>query len=188
MDPKRHDRHVVHHSILRRLQRLDRQLREQAARRLRFLPQPSSERVHRSGEELASLSLSEGQLGQQITAGVNALGNVLTSIPALYNNVKQLGEAWDKPNKSTEDYMNLMASLGGVVMGVGQVIQAFSAIQEIATAVQAAFNAVAALNPYVLLAIAVIALIAGIVLLIVYWDKVKAAIRDNPWIAVIAVR
>jgi hypothetical protein len=127
------------------------------------------------------------KLGQQITTGLNALGNVLTSIPALYNNVKQLGEAWDKPNKSTEDYMNLMASLGGVVMGVGQVIQAFSAIQEIATAVQAAFNAVAAMNPYVLLAIAVIALIAGIVLLIVYWDKVKAAIRDNPWIAVIAV-
>jgi hypothetical protein len=105
----------------------------------------------------------------------------------MYQSVKSLGEAWDKPLNSTEDYMNLMSAVGGTVMGAGQVIQAFAGIQQIATGVQAAFNLVAMMNPYVLLAIAVIALIAGIVLLIVYWDKVKAAIRDNPWIAVIAV-
>lgn len=127
------------------------------------------------------------KVGEKITGGLTALGNVLTSIPQLYSGIKDLGEVWDKPNKSADDYMKLMSSLGGVVMSLGGVIQAFSAIQEIATGVQAAFNAVAAMNPYVLLALAVVALIAGIVLLIVYWDKVKAAIRDNPWIAVIAV-
>ena len=115
------------------------------------------------------------------------LGNILTSIPNLYSSVKSLGEAWDKPNKGLGDYMNVMSGLGGVVSSAGGVIQAFAGAQQLATIAQAAFNAVAALNPYVLIALAVIALIAGIVLLIVYWDKVKAAIRDNPWIAVVAV-
>jgi hypothetical protein len=135
----------------------------------------------------AASAKSAKQLGEDVAGGVNALGNVINSIPQMYGSVKALGEAWDKPLKSTDDYMNLMSAIGGTVMGAGQMIQAFTGIQQIATGVQAAFNLVAAMNPYVLLAIAVIALIAGIVLLIVYWDKVKAAIRDNPWIAVIAV-
>jgi hypothetical protein len=139
------------------------------------------------GAGTAAAEKAGTKVGEKVAGGLTALGNVLTSIPQLYSSVKSLGEAWDKPNKNAGDYMTIMSSLGGVVMGVGQTIQAFSAIQEIATGVQAAFNAVAAMNPYVLIALAVIALIAGIVLLIVYWDKVKAAIRDNPWIAVIAV-
>jgi hypothetical protein len=139
------------------------------------------------GAGTAAADKAGTKVGEKVAGGLTALGNVLTSIPQLYSGVKSLGEAWDKPNKNAGDYMTIMSSLGGVVMGVGQTIQAFSAIQEIATGVQAAFNAVAAMNPYVLIALAVIALIAGIVLLIVYWDKVKAAIRDNPWIAVIAV-
>ncbi len=135
----------------------------------------------------AAADKAGAKVGKKIAGGLTALGNVMTSIPQLYSGIKDLGEVWDKPNKGADDYMKLMSSLGGIVMGLGQTIQAFSAIQEIATGVQAAFNAVAAMNPYVLIALAVIALIAGIVLLIVYWDKVKAAIRDNPWIAVIAV-
>jgi hypothetical protein len=126
-------------------------------------------------------------LGKKIGEGATSLGNVLTSIPQLYDQVTKLGEAWDKPHKSTKDYMDLMSAAGGVLTQGVQTIQALSGVTQIATGVQAAFNAVAAMNPYVLIVIAVIALIAAIVLLIVYWDQVKAALRDNPWLAVIAV-
>ena len=44
-----------------------------------------------------------------------------------------------------------------------------------------------AMNPIVLIVIAVIALIAAIVALVVYWEEVKAAVRDNPWIAAIGL-
>ena len=131
---------------------------------------------------LAGAKALAGKIGE----GVTALGNVMTSIPQLYNQVNDLADAWDKPNKSTQDYMDLVGKMGGVLTQGVQTIQALSGVLQIATAAQAVFNAVAALNPYVLIAIAVIALIAAIVLLIVYWDKVKAALRDNPWLAVAA--
>jgi hypothetical protein len=119
------------------------------------------------------------KIGAALLEGAGAIGNLLTSIPQLYDSVTKLGEAWDKPLNSTEDYMNLMGALGGVISQGTQVIQAFNAVM-------AALNAIAAANPYVLIALAVIVLIAVVVLLIVYWDKVKAAIRDNPWIGVVA--
>ncbi|MFG3257558.1 hypothetical protein [Streptomyces sp. NPDC048172] len=125
-------------------------------------------------------------LGEKVSAGATALGNVMTSIPQLYGSVTALGEAWNKPLSSTKDYMDLLAAAGGVVSQAGQVLQAFSGITQIASAAQAVFNAVMAMNPVVLVVIAVIALIAAITLLIVYWDQVKAALRDNPWLAVAA--
>lgn len=131
---------------------------------------------------LASAKALAGKIGE----GVTALGNIMTSIPQLYDQVTALGEAWDKPNKSTKDYMDLVGKMGGVLTQGVQTIQALSGILQIASAAQAVFNAVAAMNPYVLIVIAVIALIAAIALLIIYWDKVKAALRDNPWLAVAA--
>ncbi|WP_306316882.1 MULTISPECIES: hypothetical protein [unclassified Streptomyces] len=125
-------------------------------------------------------------LGEKVSAGANALGTALTAIPQLYGSVTALGEAWNKPLKSTKDYMDLLAAAGGVVSQAGQVLQAFSGITQIAAAAQAVFNAVMAMNPVVLVVIAVVALIAAITLLIVYWDQVKAALRDNPWLAVAA--
>jgi hypothetical protein len=125
-------------------------------------------------------------LGEKVSSGATALGNVMTSIPQLYSSVTALGEAWNKPLKSTKDYMDLLAAAGSVVSQAGQVLQAFSGITQIAAAAQAVFNAVMALNPVVLVVIAVVALIAAIALLIVYWDQVKAALRDNPWLAVAA--
>ncbi|MEU6232941.1 hypothetical protein [Kitasatospora sp. NPDC047058] len=126
-------------------------------------------------------------LGQKISSGATALGTAMTSIPQLYDSVTKLGEAWDKPNKSTKDYMDLLGAAGGAVSQAGQVLQAFAGITQIASAAQAVFNAVMAMNPVVLVVLAVVALIAVIVLLIVYWDQVKAALRDNPWLAVAAV-
>jgi hypothetical protein len=159
--------------------------------------EPASEALEKKVEAGVTDALTEagtkgadaagGKLHEKISGGLTALGNIMTSIPQLYDSVTKLGEAWDKPNKSTKDYMDLLGAAGGVVTNVGGVIQAFAGITQIASAAQAVFNAIAAMNPYVLIAIAVIALIAAIVLLIVYWDQVKAAIRDNPWIAVIAV-
>lgn len=124
-------------------------------------------------------------LAEKITSGITSLGNVMTSIPALYDSVTKLGEVWHKPLNSTKDYMDLLSAAGGTVTQVGSTIQAFAGITQIASAAQAVFNAIAAANPYVLIVIAVIALIAAIALLIIYWDQVRAFLRDNPWISVI---
>jgi hypothetical protein len=125
-------------------------------------------------------------LGSRIGAGATALGNVMTSIPQLHQSVTALGEAWNKPLRSTADYMAVLGAAGGVVTQTVQVFQALAGVTQIASAAQAIFNAVMAMNPVVLIVMAVIALIAAIVLLIVYWDRVKAALRDNPWLAVAA--
>ena len=135
----------------------------------------------------AAAAAGAQSLSAQISSGVGALGNVLTSVPQLYTSVQALGEAWDKPLSSTQDYMNVFSALGGTINQGVQVFQALQGVMQLATAAQAAFNVVAAMNPIVLIVLAVAALIAGIALLIAYWDEVKAALRDNPWLAVAAV-
>jgi hypothetical protein len=142
-----------------------------------------SEAMEEAGKKSAAHGAKE--LGKKIGDGVMAVSNIMTSIPQLYDQVTKLGEAWDKPNKTTKDYMDLMSAAGGVLSQGVQVVQALAGVTQIASAAQSVFNAIAAMNPYVLIVIAVIALIAAIVLLIVYWDKVKAFLRDNPWISVI---
>jgi hypothetical protein len=127
------------------------------------------------------------QLGSQVAAGATALGNILTSVPQLHQSVTQLGEAWNRPLRSTSDYMQLFSAAGNVIQQGVQVFQALAAVTQIASAAQGVLNAVMAMNPIVLIVMAVIALIAAIVALIVYWDQVKAALRDNPWLSVIAV-
>ena len=136
------------------------------------------------------------KLGANIKEGVGALGNTLSSVAGLGNQVLQLGEAWNKPKKGAADYFNLMGQFGGTIsQGLGAVdaIQKLGAamsslgiMTKIAAAAQAVFNAIMAINPVVLIVLAVVALIAAIVALIVYWDQVKAALRDNPWLAVVA--
>ena len=126
-------------------------------------------------------------LASKIGEGATALGNIFTAVPQLYSAVEELGEVWDKPLQSTEDYMNLFSKLGGALSQGVQTVQALAGVTKIAAAAQAIFNAVMAMNPIVLIVIAVIALIALIAALIVYWDQVKAAVRDNPWVAAIGV-
>ena len=60
--------------------------------------------------------------------------------------------------------------------GIIKSMKSFNLVQKIGTAITAAYNAVLALNPITLIIIAVVALIAGLVALIVYWDDVTAAI------------
>ena len=145
-----------------------------------------------AGKDIATHA--QQTLSQRASSGASAIGTAMTSISAMHESVTKLDEAWHKPMKSTKDYMDLIAAAGGAVSQAGQLIDAFSAVSQtfslttrIATIAQAAFNAVMAMNPVVLVVIAVVALIAAIVLLIVYWDQVKAALRDNPWLAVAAV-
>ena len=126
-------------------------------------------------------------LGASVAAGATAMGNILTSVPQMYESVTKLGEVWDKPLNSTKAYMDLFAASGAVINQGVQVFQALAGVTQIATAAQAVFNAVMAMNPIVLIVLAVIALIAAIAALIIYWDQVKAALRDNPWLAVAAV-
>jgi hypothetical protein len=144
-----------------------------------------TEAMDQAGEAVAAHGAAS--LGSQISAGATALGNVLTAVPQLYDSVTKLGEAWDKPLGSTEDYMNLFAAAGSTITQGVQTFEALASVTKIASAAQAVFNAVMAMNPIVLIVIAVIALIAAIVALIVYWDQVEAAVRDNPWIAAIGL-
>lgn len=140
--------------------------------------------LEEAGQKAASQSAA--QLGQKVGEGVTALGNAMQAVPQLYNQVEQLGAAWDKPNKSTKDYMALMSVAGGTLNQGVQVITALAGVTKLAAAAQAVFNAVANANPIGLVVLAVVALIAVVTALIVYWDEIKAAIRDNPWIGVIA--
>lgn len=126
-------------------------------------------------------------LGSRISSGATALGNIFTSIPQMYQQINALGEAWDHPLESTEDYMNLFSAVGGTITQGVQTFEALASITQVASAAQAIFNAVMAMNPIVLIVIAVIVLIGLIVALIVYWDEVCAAVRDNPWIAAIGL-
>jgi hypothetical protein len=141
--------------------------------------------LDKAGDE--SKAHAASALGSKVGEGARSLGNILTAVPQLYDSVKQLGDVWKQPLDSTEAYMKLFSSLGGVVNQGTQAIEALAGVTKIASAAQAIFNAIMAMNPVVLIVLAVIALIAVIVLLIVYWDQVKAALRDNPWLAVAAV-
>lgn len=126
-------------------------------------------------------------LASKVGEGARALGDIFTSIPQMYDSVKQLGEVWNQPLNSVDSYMKLFGALGNTINQGVQTIQALAGVTKIASAAQAIFNAIMAMNPVVLIVLAVIALIAVIALLIVYWDQVKAALRDNPWLAVAAV-
>lgn len=134
-----------------------------------------------------SKAAAAAALASKVGAGATALGNILTSVPQFYDSITALGEAWDKPLKSTKDYMTLFSAAGNAINQGVQMFQALAGVTQIAAAAQAIFNAVMAMNPIVLIVIAVIALIAAIALVIIYWDQVKAALRDNPWLAVAAV-
>jgi hypothetical protein len=101
--------------------------------------------------------------------------------------VTALGEAWNQPLDSTEAYMNLFSAAGNTINQGVQTFQALAGVTQIASAAQAVFNAVMAMNPIVLIVIAVIALIAAIALLIIYWEEVKAVVRDNPWLPLLLV-
>jgi len=133
----------------------------------------------------AAAEHAKQSIGSRIAAGATALGSILTSIPQMYQAVNKLGEAWNRPLRSTEDYMNLFQAAGAAIMQGTQLFQALAGVTQIASAAQAVFNAVMAMNPIVLVVIAVLALIAGLALLIVYWDQVRAFLRDNPWVSVI---
>jgi len=129
-------------------------------------------------------------LGSKVKEGVGALGGALSAVGGLGTSVIALGAAWDKPNKGAADYFGLMSQLGGTIsQGLGAVdaIAKLAGVTKIAAAAQAVFNAVMAINPVVLIVIAVVALIAALALLIIYWDQVKAAVRDNPWIGIAVV-
>jgi hypothetical protein len=141
--------------------------------------------LDKAGE--ASAAHAAEALGQKISSGATALGGALTAVPQLYDSVTKLGDAWSAPLDSTQSYMNLLSAAGTTIGQAGQTLQAFAGLTQVAAAAQAVFNAVMALNPVVLVVLAVVALIAGIALLIVYWDQVKAALRDNPWLSVAAV-
>lgn len=61
----------------------------------------------------------------------------------------------------------------------------WNALTALATAAQIGLDAALTANPIGIIIVAIAALIAGIILLLVYWDQVAAWIQSNPWIALI---
>lgn len=66
----------------------------------------------------------------------------------------------------------------GIIQGI-MVIQKLVAVFKAVTTAMKAFNLVASLNPFVLITISIIALIAAIVLLVRNWDKLKEVFVQN---------
>lgn len=57
-------------------------------------------------------------------------------------------------------------------------IKTWNAVTKVAAAVQAAFNAIMALNPIFLIIMGIALLIAGLILMIKHWDKVSAKMKE----------
>jgi len=60
----------------------------------------------------------------------------------MYQQINALGEAWDHPLESTEDYMNLFSAVGGTNYPGGPDVRGPGGITQVASAAQAIFNAV----------------------------------------------
>ena len=71
-------------------------------------------------------------------------------------------------------FLTVLPGLATAMSALGKATIFKTGATVLATIAQAALNAVMAINPYVLIAIAIAALITGIVLLIKNWDTVKA--------------
>ncbi len=125
-------------------------------------------------------------VGTRLADTGSAISDLAGNIQGVVGSARELGEIWDKPNRSLDDYLTAAGNIGDVLTQGGQALQSLSGITQIATAAHSALNAVMLMNPVVLVVVAVVALIAAIAALIIYWDEVKAALRDNPWLAVIA--
>jgi uncharacterized membrane protein YqaE (UPF0057 family) len=76
--------------------------------------------------------------------------------------------------------VGLFATLAGTVLAVNAATKVFAATTKVAAAAQWAFNIAAEANPYVLLATAIVALVAGIVLLLKHFH-----LLDNVWNALV---
>src|SRR5690554_645964 len=71
----------------------------------------------------------------------------------------------------------LVTTIVGVLLGLAAAIKTVTTVVKIFTAVKAALNLVMLASPVTWLVLAIVALIAIIVVLIVYWDDVKEAIK-----------
>jgi hypothetical protein len=120
------------------------------------------------GAATTQANTAEGQfqrLGVTLAETKESIGAaLLPAINAILPFLTKLGN-WASDN--TEVFLIVAGAIAGIaasVLIVNGAIAAWSAITTAATAVQAAFNAVVALNPIVLIGIAVVALIAGLVI------------------------
>jgi phage-related protein len=98
-----------------------------------------------------------GRLKAETVASGIAIGNAL--IPALIKVMGVVNNVITPIAHFLQQHKTLTAVILGVVMGLG----ALAAILKITTIVMAAFDAVADANPFVLLALAIVALVVGII-------------------------
>lgn len=109
--------------------------------------------INQNKDWIMPLVIAGGTFAATITAinGLVSAVRVLTVLASVASNAHKLGMALNMLSKSS-----LIAKVG---------LSAFNGATKVATAVQTAFNAVMALNPFVLLGVAIAAVVAGLA----YW-------------------
>jgi hypothetical protein len=120
------------------------------------------------GAASTKANTAEGQfqrLGVTLAETKESIGAAL--LPAINAILPILTKFGNWASENTPLFLTIAGAIAGVaasVLIVNGAIAAWTAITTAATAVQAAFNAVLALNPIVLIGVAVVALIAGLVI------------------------
>ncbi len=109
--------------------------------------------INQNKDWIMPIVVSAGAFAATVTAinGLVSAVRVLSVLVSVAGNAHKLGMALTMMSKNS-----LIAKVG---------LMAFNSVTKTATAVQTAFNAVMAINPFVLLAVAITAVVAGLV----YW-------------------
>lgn len=132
----------------------------------------------------------------KITAGVKLLVDNMWVLVSLFGTLfafqatKKASEMaaalLDMKNKlsaATTALTARLTAMGAAIMHTTIAQKAAAVATKVWTAVQAAFNVVASLNPIGLIVIGITALIAGIVAVVRNWDKLKQAFADSSIVA-----
>lgn len=149
--------------------------------------QSSADKISKSSEKASSSfdSIAEGSdnvasKGAQAAGALAGLGGVVGgpiggAMVGLGSAMQIAADSGDLLNAAVEGGKMLLEGLKAntVVMTIAH--GAETAAKGVATAAQWAWNAAMSANPIGLIIIGIAALIAGIVLLVTHWDKVKAA-------------
>jgi TP901 family phage tail tape measure protein len=144
-------------------------------------------KILKSSLETFAITIGEKFQGP-LKAAADGLRDLTNWFAALPDDVKT-GIAW------TLAAFVAFLLLGGILFKLGVwTLRAYRAFKTLATGIKIVTtllseSSVAALtNPYVLLAVVIIAAVAALVLLFVYWNKVWSFLMDNKWlIGVIAI-
>lgn len=103
---------------------------------------------------------------------------MFTIIAMLVVGIIWLINNWKGLSNTTKIVIGVVGGVIGIIGAVIGIMKVWTSITKIAGITQLIFNAILTANPIGIIVVAIGLLIAGIALLIIYWDKVKVAV-DN---------